>query len=89
LCISFTYDANDTSFNKWAIQNLAEKDKDIINAISDVESAKRELKRLRTNEGFNSLMNKVHCFCRTIIGYLEEVFMRNFYLSSIYKIYIL
>jgi hypothetical protein len=44
-------------------KTLQRKDKDIINAISDVESTKRELEKLRTNEGFDSLMKKVHSFC--------------------------
>jgi hypothetical protein len=30
---------------------------------SDVDSTKRELENLRTNEGWNSLMEKVTCFC--------------------------
>ncbi|XP_044355557.1 52 kDa repressor of the inhibitor of the protein kinase isoform X3 [Triticum aestivum] len=29
----------------------------------DVESTKRELEKLRTNEGWDSLMRKVYCFC--------------------------
>nr|XP_045089955.1 zinc finger MYM-type protein 1 [Aegilops tauschii subsp. strangulata] len=44
-------------------KTLQRKDKDIVNAISDVESTKRELEKLRTNEGWDSLMRKVYCFC--------------------------
>ena len=44
-------------------KTLQRKDKDIVNAISDVQSAKRELEKLRTNEGFDSLLLKVHSFC--------------------------
>jgi hypothetical protein len=44
-------------------KTLQRKDKDIVIAISDVESTKRELENLRTNEGWNSLMEKVTCFC--------------------------
>lgn len=44
-------------------KTLQRKDKDIINAISDVASVKRELEKLRTNDGWNSLLDKVRCFC--------------------------
>lgn len=44
-------------------KTLQRKDKDIVNAISDVQSAKRELEKLRTNEGFDSLVVKVNSFC--------------------------
>ena len=44
-------------------KTLQRKNKDIVNAISDVESTKRELEKLRTNEGWDSLMRKVYCFC--------------------------
>ena len=39
------------------------KDMDIVNAISDVESAKRELDKLRSEHGWNSLLSKVCSFC--------------------------
>ena len=39
------------------------KDMDIVNAISDVESAKQELDKLRSQHGWNSLLSKVCSFC--------------------------
>ncbi|XP_037433105.1 uncharacterized protein LOC119300157 [Triticum dicoccoides] len=39
------------------------KDMDIVNAISDVESAKRELDKLRSEHGWNPLLSKVCSFC--------------------------
>jgi hypothetical protein len=44
-------------------KTLQRKDKDILNAISDVQSTKRELEKLRSQEGWESLLSKVHCFC--------------------------
>jgi hypothetical protein len=42
---------------------LQREDKDIINAISDVASTKRGLEKLRTNDGWVSVLKKVHHFC--------------------------
>ncbi|KAJ1276189.1 hypothetical protein BS78_05G195100 [Paspalum vaginatum] len=42
---------------------LQKKDKDIVNAISDVASTKRELEKLRSNDGWDSLIHKVCSFC--------------------------
>ena len=39
------------------------KDMDIVNAISDVESVKRELDKLRSQHGWNTLLSKVCSFC--------------------------
>lgn len=39
------------------------KDKDIVNAISDVESTKRELDKLRADDGWDYLLKKVYLFC--------------------------
>ncbi|XP_020148567.1 uncharacterized protein [Aegilops tauschii subsp. strangulata] len=39
------------------------KDMDIVNAISDVESTKRELLKLRSEHGWNDLLDKVRSFC--------------------------
>jgi hypothetical protein len=44
-------------------KTLQRKDKDIINAISNVASTKREIENLRTSDGWNALLNKVCCFC--------------------------
>lgn len=44
-------------------KTLQRKDKDIINAISDVASTKRQLEKLRTNDGWVSLLDKVCRFC--------------------------
>jgi hypothetical protein len=41
------------------------KDMDIANAMSDVESIKRELMKLRSEQGWNSLLKKVCLFCET------------------------
>jgi hypothetical protein len=41
------------------------KDMDIVNAMSDVESIKRELMKLRSEHGWNSLLKKVCLFCET------------------------
>uniref|UniRef100_A0ACD5UQE5 Uncharacterized protein n=1 Tax=Avena sativa TaxID=4498 RepID=A0ACD5UQE5_AVESA len=51
------------AFTNGLSKALQRKYKDIVNAISDVESTKRELEKLRTNEGWNSLMEKVSRFC--------------------------
>ena len=39
------------------------KDMDIVHAISDVESTKRELVKLRSEHGWNDLIDNVHSFC--------------------------
>lgn len=44
-------------------KTLQRKDKNIINAISNVASTKRELENLRTHDGWTSLLDKVCCFC--------------------------
>lgn len=43
-------------------KTLQRKDRDILNAISDVASTKRELEKLRTDEGWHSLLNEVYLF---------------------------